>query len=104
MFVFWLGVYILVESLRPTIFHVTPPMSFRKAAVFITVLGLLYGCSSAPKSTRTPGPTPLPASALEVERIKEALSTASAVARSLYVEGDIVFEHDGESNNASFVM
>jgi hypothetical protein len=104
MTVFQTGVYILVESLRQEIIHVTLHMSFRKAAIllaFCSAWTLVWGCSSAPKATRS---TATPASVLEIEHIKSALSMASDMAHTLYVEGDITFEHDGESNNASFVM
>jgi hypothetical protein len=106
MTVFLNGVYILVESLRPDIFHVTQIMSFRKATVLSlwgVGLGALIGCSSTPNATRST-PTASAASATEIMHIQEAMSMASAEAHSLYVEGDIAFEHDGESNNASFVM
>lgn len=101
------GVYILVESLRPGIFHVTLRMSFRKATLLALGsigLGALIGCSSAPQATRTSAAAPRPASAIEIEQIQKAMRMASVEAHTLYVEGDITFEHDGESNNASFVM
>src|ERR1051326_7005909 len=97
MTVFQHGVYILVESLRPSIFHVTTPMSFRKApllALASILLGALIGCSSSPQATKTAASKP--ASATEADQIRNAMSMSSAHAHSLYVEGDIAFEDDGE--------
>src|ERR1051325_1334045 len=105
MAVFLNGVYIWLESLRPSTFHVTLHMPIRTATVLSLCgigLGAFIGCSSTPNATRTVASSP--ASVTETRHIQEAMSMASAQAHSLYVEGDIAFEHDGESNNATFVM
>ncbi len=62
------------------------------------------GCAPSATTTRTPTTPVMTANAIEIERVRLALDAASSTARSLYVEGDITLDQNGESNSATFVM
>ncbi|MDP4199341.1 MAG: DUF4292 domain-containing protein [Bacteroidota bacterium] len=79
-----------------------PRFSILQAATLASLA--LVGCSSSTSTTRTPAAPVKAASAIEIGRLRTALDAESFVARTLYVEGDITLDQNGESNSATFVM
>jgi len=70
--------------------------------LFLPVIA--FGCAPSTTTTRT---VPIPvttANTAEIGHLRHVLDAASSAAHSLYVEGDITLDQNGETNSASFVM
>src|SRR5215469_8038715 len=74
-----------------------------KRIVFVLAgLGILSGCSSAPKMTKQPIQISIDTNSVVIEHIRSWVDRHAREARSLNAAGDITVLQGEESNSASF--